>query len=167
MGAVCLHVPTLQINGCGSMPCRSICVMQRVLASRTGGLAGIAIAVVRIAMGAFFASVSLGKFFDHASEAADFDRYGVPLPTFSVYAVGTIELVGGLLLLVGLCTRPAAAVLAANMVGAIATAGRVDGGSFHLGVAPTALVVLLFLVWSGSGTFAIDQRIIRRTDTGN
>jgi putative oxidoreductase len=135
--------------------------MHRIFASRSGGALGIGIAVVRTAVGLFFVSVSFGKFFDHRVEAADFDRYGVPLADFSVYAVGTIELLGGILLVLGLCTRPAAALLAATMIGAIATAGRVDGGSFHLGVAPTALVLLLFLVWSGSGTLAVDTRLAR------
>ena len=34
---------------------------------------------------------------------------------------------------------------------AIATAGRVDGGTFHLGVGPAMLVAMLFLVWAGPG----------------
>ena len=79
---------------------------------------------------------SLGKFADHAAETADFEHYGIPAPEVATYLVGTLELVGGALLVVGLLTRPAAAVLAANLVGAIATAGRVDGGSFHLGAVP-------------------------------
>ena len=140
--------------------------MQRLFASRSAGIAGVGIAILRVAVGVFFASVSIGKFVDHAAEAADFQRYGVPAPGFSVYMVGTIELVGGILLVVGLCTRPAAVALATTMVGAISTAGRVDGGSFHLGVAPTALVLLLFLVWSGSGAFALDQYLARRSGDG-
>ena len=113
---------------------------------------------VRVVTGVLFATFSLGKFFDHAREAADFDRYGVPLPEAAVYLVGTLELVGGVLLVLGLLTRPAALLLAANMVGAIATAGRVEGGSFHLGVAPAMLVAMLFLIWAGSGRLALDSR---------
>ena len=74
-------------------------------------------------------SFSLGKFVDHAQESVDFDRYGIPVPEVATYLVGALELVGGCLLIVGLFTRPAAALLAANLVGAIATAGRVDGGT--------------------------------------
>jgi putative oxidoreductase len=113
---------------------------------------------VRVVTGVLFVTFSVGKFFDHAQEAADFDRYGVPVPDVAVYLVGALELVGGVLLVVGLLTRLAALVLAANMVGAIATAGRVEGGSFHLGVAPTMLVAMLFLVWAGSGRLALDSR---------
>lgn len=129
----------------------------RVIGSRFArGVPAYAVGVLRIAAGAFFVSVSTGKFFDHAKEAVDFDRYGVPVPEVAVTLVGVVELLGGLLLILGLLTRPAAAALALTMVGAIATAGRVDGGSFHLGVAPTALVVLVVLLWTGAGRPAFD-----------
>jgi len=118
--------------------------------------------VVRVVTGVLFVTFSLGKFVDHAAEAADFDHYGIPAPEVATYLVGTLELVGGLLLVVGLLTRPAAALLAANLVGAIATAGRVDGGSFHLGVAPTLLVAMLFLVWAGPGVLAVDRTLLPR-----
>ena len=118
--------------------------------------------MVRVVTGVLFVTFSLGKFVDHAAEAADFDHYGIPAPEVATYLVGTLELVGGLLLVVGLLTRPAAALLAANLVGAIATAGRVDGGSFHLGVAPTLLVAMLFLVWAGPGVLAVDRTLLPR-----
>jgi putative oxidoreductase len=111
---------------------------------------------VRIVTGVLFVGFSLGKFVDHATESADFDHYGIPAPEVATY------LVGGVLLILGLLTRPAAALLAADMVGAIATAGRVDGGSFHLGVAPTMLVAMLFLVWAGCGYLALDRALRAR-----
>jgi putative oxidoreductase len=101
---------------------------------------------------------SLGKFTDHARESADFDHYGIPAPQVATYLVGTLELACGLLLVIGLLTRPAALLLALNLVGAIATAGRVDGGSFYLGVGPAMLAAMLFLLWSGPGHFAPDPR---------
>jgi putative oxidoreductase len=117
---------------------------------------------VRVVTGVLFVAVSLGKFVDHAAEATDFAHYGIPAPEIATYLVGTLELVGGALLVIGLLTRPAAALLAANLVGAIATAGRVDGGSFHLGVAPTLLVAMLFLVWAGPGVLAVDRMLLPR-----
>ena len=119
--------------------------------------------VIRLAAGGFFVAVSLGKFFDHAAEAHDFDRYGVPFPAVAVAVVGVVELVGGLALIVGLGTRIAAAVLAANMLGAIATAGRVEGGTFNLGVAPALLILMLIVVWTGPGSWALDGVLARRT----
>jgi putative oxidoreductase len=140
-------------------------VMTRILHSRyPSGPAALVVALIRAVAGFLFMSISTGKFFDHAQEAVDFDRYGVPIPEFSVYAVGVIELVGGLLLAIGLLTRFAAAALALNLMGAIATAGRVEGGSFHLGVAPALLAVMLLLLWVGSGRPAVDPILERRLD---
>jgi putative oxidoreductase len=117
-------------------------------------------ALVRIVGGVLFVTFSLGKFTDHAHEAVDFGRYGIPAPSMAAYLVGTLELVCGFLLIVGLFTRPAALLLATNMLGAIATAGRVDGGSFHLGVAPTMLAVMLFLAWAGCGRWGLDAQLL-------
>jgi putative oxidoreductase len=122
--------------------------------------------VIRILTGVFIVSVSMGKFFDHASEAHDFDRYGVPIPSTAVIVVGIVELVGGLALILGLGTRIAAAALAANMVGAIATAGRVEGGAFNLGAAPLMLVLMLVLLWAGPGAWSVDRIVARHLAAG-
>ena len=136
-----------------------------VFSSRLHGAGAWATTVLRVLTGALFVSFSLGKFIDHAQESADFDHYGIPAPEVATYLVGVLELLGGLLLIVGLCTRPAAALLALNLMGAIATAGRVDGGTFHLGVAPAMLVAMLFLVWAGSGRLALDRAVRPRLVT--
>ena len=136
-----------------------------VFASRTRGAGAWATTVVRIGTGVLFVTFSLGKFVDHARESADFDHYGIPAPDVATYLVGTLELLGGILLVIGLCTRPTALLLALNLVGAISTAGRVDGGTFHLGVAPAMLVAMLFLVWAGSGRLALDRTVRPRWAT--
>ena len=85
--------------------------------SRYRGTGAYVTTAVRVVTGVLFVTFSIGKFSDHMKEAMDFDRYGVPLADVTVYIVGVVELVGGLLLLVGLFTRLAALILAANMVG--------------------------------------------------
>jgi putative oxidoreductase len=132
---------------------------QRVFASRFTGPAAWATTVVRVVIGALFVSFSIGKFADHMMESVDFERYGLPWPDGAVYLAGVIELLGGLALLVGFLTRPAALALAANLVVAVATAGRVDGGTFHLGVGPAMLLATLFVLWAGPGQLAVDNRI--------
>lgn len=118
--------------------------------------------LIRFAAGGFFVAVSLGKFFEHASETHDFDRYGVPFPATTVIIVGIVELLGGLALIAGLGTRIAAAALAADMVGAIATAGRVEGGTFNLVVAPLLFVLMLIVLWTGPGMWSVDRVLARR-----
>jgi putative oxidoreductase len=75
--------------------------------------------------------------------------------------VGVAEFLGGVALVLGALTRPAALGLAVVMIGAIATAGVRVGGPFHLGVAPTLLVIMLGLVWIGSGKLSVDKRLAR------
>jgi putative oxidoreductase len=134
-------------------------LLDALFEERTSGLVPL---VIRVAAGAFFVSVSLGKLLDHAAETSDFDRYGVPFPATAVVLVGLVELLGGLTLIVGLGTRIAAVALAATMVGAIATAGRVEGGTFNLGVAPALLVLMLVVLWAGPGTWSVDRVLVRR-----
>ena len=133
--------------------------LELLTGSRYHGAGAYVTTAVRVVTGVLFVTFSIGKFSDHTQEAMDFDHYGVPLADVAIYLVGVVELIGGFLLVVGLFTRLAALILAVNMVGAIATAGRVDGGTFHLGVAPTLLVAMLFLVWAGSGAFAVDTKL--------
>jgi putative oxidoreductase len=65
------------------------------------------------------------------------------------------------MLVVGFLTRPVAAALAANMLGAIVTAGRIDGGPVHLGLAPALLLAMLVLLKAGAGARSIDLRAHR------
>ena len=115
--------------------------------------------LVRLVAGLVFVSFSFGKFLSHTAEAAAFDRYGIPAPEITTYLVGSLELLGGVALILGIATRPVAALLAANMVGAIATAGRIEGGPVHLGLAPALLVGMLFLVWRGAGARSLDRSL--------
>jgi putative oxidoreductase len=112
-------------------------------------------AVVRIATGGFFVAVGLAKFFDYSKEVDEFRKYEVPWPEGAVIGVGVLEVVAGALLILGLLTRLAAIALALDMIGAIATAGRTEGGAFHLGVAPAMLLLMIFLLWAGPGRWRI------------
>ncbi len=135
-----------------------------VLGSRPGVAALVPLAL-RTAAGCVFLGFGVGKFARHDEEAGAFDRYGLPWPDTFTYAIGVVELGGGTLLLLGLLTRPAALMLAGNMVGAISTGGRVDGGPVHLGLAPALLVTMLVLVWLGAGRYSVDAALLRRLPT--
>ena len=134
-----------------------------MVATRLTGLLatgdGRASLVVRLVAGVVLVSFSFGKFLRHGAEAAAFDRYGIPAPDAATYLVGAVELIGGVLLIIGLLTRPTALALAVNFAVAIATAGRIEGGPIHLGLAPALLVAMLFLVWKGAGAPSLDRAI--------
>jgi putative oxidoreductase len=116
----------------------------------------------RLVAGAVFLGFSVGKFTRHGAESAALDRYGLPYPDAFTYGVGVVELVGGAMLVLGLGTRLAALALACDMVGAITTAGRIEGGPVHLGLAPTLLVMMLLVLWIGPGDRSLDRRLLTR-----
>ena len=136
--------------------------VERLLEARLHGLAAWVPTLVAVAAGVVFVSTGIGHLIDHDSEVADFRRYEVPLASIAVWGVGVVELAGSLLLIVGLLVRPTAAVLAGDMIGVVATAGRVEGGFFNLGLAPMLFVAMVFLVWAGPGVLSADRVLWRR-----
>jgi putative oxidoreductase len=113
---------------------------------------------LRLAAGSVFVAFGAGKFVNHASELASFKSYGLPAPELFVPVIGVIELVGGMLLIVGILTRPAALVLAGDMIGAIVVSGIGLGELVSLTLAPAELAICLFLVWRGPGMWSLDRR---------
>lgn len=133
-------------------------VVRRLLSTRVTGRAAVVTAVVRILAGAFMVLGGIPKFVLHDLELAEFVSYGLPASSLLVHLVGVLEIGAGLMLALGALTRVAAAALAANMAGAVLTAGVQVGGPLHLGVAPTLLLIMLYLVRVGSGAAALDAR---------
>lgn len=78
--------------------------------------------LIRIAVGVVFASEGLQKFlYPDALGAGRFAKIGIPAPELLGPFVGGVEVVCGLLVLVGLFTRLAAVPLIINMLVAIAS----------------------------------------------
>jgi putative oxidoreductase len=102
---------------------------------------------VRLGAGLVFVVFGAGKFVNHASEVASFDKYGLPAPDAFVYAIGVLELVGGLLLIAGVAVPLVALALAGDMVGAIVVSGLKEGEIISLTLAPALLAAMLFLRW--------------------
>jgi putative oxidoreductase len=124
-----------------------------------------ALFLLRVASGGVFVAFGAGKFVNHASELASSRTYGVPAPQAFVVVIGAIELVGGLLLIAGVFTRPAALVLAGDMVGAIILSGIAKGELISLTLAPAELGLMLVLLWSGPGSWSPRARLRpRRVD---
>jgi putative oxidoreductase len=110
---------------------------------------------LRLASGGIFVVFGIGKFLHHGSELASFKTYGLPAPEAFVLIIGVIEVVGGLLLITGVFTRLAALVLAGDMVGAIIVSGIAKGELISLTLAPAQLVVMMVLLWRGSGPWSL------------
>jgi putative oxidoreductase len=126
------------------------------------GPRAIAALIARVAGGAVFVVFGIGKFVNRAHEIDSFRDYDLPSPEVFVVVIGVIEIVCGLLLILGLATRPAALVLAGDMVGAIIVSGIALGEVISLTLAPAELLVCLYLLWTGPGAYALDHRIARR-----
>lgn len=77
-------------------------------------------------------------------------------------AAGSAEFFGGIALLIGLLTRPAAVVLAITMLVAIVTVHLSNGlflsnGGYEFGLA--LLGISVALVFSGGGKFSLDRKL--------
>jgi uncharacterized membrane protein YphA (DoxX/SURF4 family) len=110
----------------------------------------------RLVAAGVFVVFGAGKFIDHASEVESFAGYGLPAPDAFVYAIGVIELIGGLLV-AGLVTRLAVLVLAGDMVGEIVVSESTSASRSASRWRTVMLVVCLYLLWTGPGHHALDR----------
>ncbi len=123
-------------------------------------LARLAVAVVMIVHGA-------QKVFTFTLDgtAASFGDMGVPAASVTGPALAIFELVGGVLLLVGVGTRVLAALNAVAMIGALvivhlAAGFFVSDGGYELVLVLAAVSIALVL--TGPGTYSLDALIARR-----
>ncbi|MGM0901069.1 MAG: DoxX family protein [Bacillota bacterium] len=119
--------------------------------------------ILRVVLGITFFLHGLDKFNSGIGNTVGwFESIG--LPGGLAYAVAVIELVGGLLVIVGLGTKIVAALLAVIMVGAIFTAklsmGFLNGYELDIVLFATAL----FIAVNGSKMLAIDSVITGKKD---
>lgn len=115
--------------------------------------------VLRVALAALYIPVGLGKFLNHDTYVERFERWGFGAAAGEVaILVGIVEVAGGLMLLLGVVPRLVALVLAGNMVGALVTAGRIDGGQDIW--LPLVLIALLALVIAfGAGKWSLTTQV--------
>lgn len=118
----------------------------------------IPLALMRIVVGIAFIAAGAEKLSNHAQSASDFGRWGLPSPSAFSYAISAVEIVFGVVLILGILPRFAALVLGGDMVGALLTAGRIDGGP-HVILPPLLGVLCLILLIAGGGRWALVDRI--------
>ncbi|MDR7082031.1 putative oxidoreductase [Arthrobacter ginsengisoli] len=124
--------------------------------------------ILRIVTGFLFAAHGWQKFneFTIAGTQAAFTQMGVPAANMVAPVVATLELVGGVALILGVLTRVFAALLAVNMVGALflvhAPAGiYVETGGYELVLILAAAALAVALV--GAGKVSVDKVLFGRT----
>jgi putative oxidoreductase len=97
---------------------------------------------------------------------AGVQRMGFPAPTFFAWMAALTEFAGGLLLAVGILTRPAAAALTFNMLVAALVAHASDP-LFSTGAGPAKEPALLYaipflsLIFLGAGRYSVDGLLNR------
>ena len=121
----------------------------------------------RLVAAGVFIPVGLGKFVNHDAYVERFERWGFGVaPGAVAILVGLVEVVGGLLLLAGTVPRLAAVTLIGNMIGALATAGRIDGGQ-DVWLPLVMIGVLGAVVWLGGGVPRWEPRYPGRSVTSS
>jgi len=111
-----------------------------------------------------FYSTGKGKLANLENVVRYFTALGIPAPEANAWFVAHLEFYGAMALLIGVLTRPTAAMLAGSMVVALATADKdmfLDalyfGEADITNVAPaTLLVPLILLALRGAGGLSLD-----------
>ncbi len=122
--------------------------------------------LIRLYWGWQFTISGYGKFLNITQVAGFFSELGIPMPLLQAYLVGTIELAGGLLLLIGLFSRLSALFLTIIMSAAMWLTGQEQLlNLFQDFDAVTKLNPFLFLYAAllilvfGPGMFSVDGMI--------
>ncbi|WP_411731627.1 DoxX family protein [Paeniglutamicibacter sp.] len=136
-------------------------------ALKNPALATAAQTTLRIVIGFLFAAHGWQKFFQFTLDGttAAFGQMGVPAAGLVAPVVATLEIVGGIALILGVLTRIFAVLLTVNMLGALflvhASAGVfVEVGGFELVLALAAGAAAIALL--GAGRISLDRFILPR-----
>jgi putative oxidoreductase len=133
-------------------------------------LAFLAPLVTRIVVGWAFYLTGSGKWAHFDNTVTFFTELGIPFPEANAALVATLELVGGIAIMVGLLTRLFAAGLASTMVVALLTADKqrfLESLNTSSEISPTdisAFVFLLFFAWLalyGPGPVSLDKLLAK------
>ncbi|HEX2207071.1 MAG TPA: DoxX family protein [Longimicrobium sp.] len=139
--------------------------MNRLL-TPTPARVDLALLILRVVVGLIFFMHGWQKVFEYglAGVSQGFAGMGVPLPSLMGPFIAFLELIGGIALIVGALTPVFAALLAADMVGAILLV-HLEAGFFMPEGYEFALSLLggsLALALAGAGRYSVDGSLARR-----
>jgi len=132
----------------------------------------LGLAVLRIVAGIVFVAHGYQKFVVMGLEGTTgfFAQSGVPMPGITAALVATLEVVGGIALVLGLMTRLVAALLAVDVLGAIIFVHAKHGFFVPMGIefVLTLMTAAVTLALAGPGALSVDRMLGGpRRDTGD
>jgi putative oxidoreductase len=129
---------------------------------------------VRLYWGWQFAQTGWGKLHNIGKITGFFASLNIPFPSVSAHFISGLELIGGILLILGLGSRLISLLLACNMFVAYWTADHEaltsifsDPGKFYVADPYTFLFASLIILIFGAGLFSLDELLARRLSRKN
>lgn len=125
--------------------------------------------LMRVFLGAFFAETGWGKVTNLPAMTERFTDWGIPFPAFSAALSGYTELIGGVLVLLGLGTRLVSIPMVINLAVAVLTVKlkKVTGWTDFVELdEPLYALGFLWLIFSGPGWVSLDHLLARRLEAG-
>src|ERR1700689_1348241 len=139
------------------------------LAAAASTLGSPMLLAVRLYWGFQFAQTGWGKLHHIEKIAGFFASLNIPFPGFTAHFIAGLELIGGILLILGLGSRIIGFLLAGNMFVAYWTADHEalasifsDPGKFYVADPYTFLFASLMVLIFGPGLFGMDALIAKR-----
>lgn len=124
-------------------------------------LRDFALLVARLVLGVVFIAHGyqhwIGEGMQHTAQ--QFAEAGVPQPRLAAYLAGSLELVGGAMLIIGLLTTIVAGILALMMLAA-AYFMHLEAGFFGIEFPLVLMVLLGLIVVFGSGRVSLDKVLV-------
>lgn len=120
---------------------------------------------LRLVFGYFWAETGWAKLHHLDGFTARFVDWGIPLPAFSAALSAGVEFAGGVLLMLGLLTRLTSAVMAFNMIVAIAFVVIKNVGGLDDFVELDEVLYVLVFFWlflAGPGKVSLDAWLARQ-----
>lgn len=121
------------------------------------------ILAARVLLALIFVLSGFSKLADPAGTAGYFEAVGLPLPYVTAWAVGILELVGGILIVAGFWTRITAAVLALFCVASALVAHFDPADQMQMIMFMKNLAIaggFLVLAAAGAGKWSVEGRAV-------
>ncbi|WP_160032530.1 DoxX family protein [Paenibacillus sp. An7] len=118
--------------------------------------------IMRVVFGILFLVHGMDKFNTGLGNISGWFE-SINIPGFLAYIVGPVELIGGILLILGLFTRYVSAILLVILIGAVLTAklsmGLLNGYELDL----SFMLIALYLVFAETSRWSLDHLIFKKT----